>query len=95
MNVLFNLKLSVLCADPPGPIENSQICHMKNGVPTLLVNSDHAQVSDAMWMMLKATYGGGPEVVIRPAAAANSRPDEGNEFSPISVGGRSESTSDK
>ena len=71
--------------DPPGPIDNAKICQVKNGASSLLVNSDYAQISDGMWMMLKACYGGGPEVLIRPAAvtvassSSSSRLDEGND----------------
>jgi len=72
---------------------------MKNGAPSLLVNSDYAQISDGMWMMLKACYGGGPEVLIRPAAvtvacsSSSSRLDEGNE--PATIASRSDISNEK
>ena len=56
--------------EPPGPIDNSKICQMKNGVLVLIVNSDYAQISESMWALLKDVYGGGPEVLCRPAAAS-------------------------
>jgi DUSP domain len=93
MRIYFN------CSDPPGPVDNSKICQVKNGIPTLLVNSDYAQISSDMWTMLRDTYGGGPEVLIRPAAipmsssSAGIRSEDGTEAVTVSV--KSEIISEK
>ena len=61
--------LMAMCAEPPGPIDNKRICQMKSGVPTVITNSDYAQISEDMWKLLYGIYGGGPEVLLKPAAA--------------------------
>jgi len=43
---------------------------MKAGVPTVIANSDYAQISEDMWHLLHGIYGGGPELLLKPAAAA-------------------------
>jgi len=58
----------LLFAEPPGPIDNKRICQMKNGVPTVIANSDYAQISEDMWQLLYGIYGGGPELLLKPAA---------------------------
>jgi hypothetical protein len=88
-----------MCLEPPGPVDNSKICQVKSGIPTLLANSDYAQISGDMWTMLKDTYGGGPEVLFRPAAISVSssgtviRLDDGNEAATVS--GKPEITAEK
>ena len=58
---------SVLWTEPPGLIDNKRICQMKNGVPTIITNSDYAQISEDMWQLLNGIYGGGPELLLKPA----------------------------
>jgi len=58
----------MLHAEPPGPIDNKRICQMKNSVPTVITNSDYAQISEDMWRLLYDIYGGGPELLLKPAA---------------------------
>ena len=41
---------------------------MKTGVPTIIANSDYAQISEDMWQLLYGIYGGGPELLLKPAA---------------------------
>ena len=57
-----------LFAEPPGAIDNKRICQMKSGVPTVIANSDYAQISEDMWKLLYGIYGGGPELLLKPAA---------------------------
>ena len=58
----------LLFAEPPGPIDNKRICQMKSGVLTVIANSDYAQISEDMWQLLYCIYGGGPELLLKPAA---------------------------
>jgi len=62
------MSIFMLDAEPPGPIDNKRICQMKNGVPTVIANSDYAQISEDMWCLLHDIYGGGPELLLKPAA---------------------------
>jgi ubiquitin carboxyl-terminal hydrolase 20/33 len=55
--------------EPPGPIDNSKISQVKNGVPVVIMHSDYVQVSEDMWLLLRDIYGGGPELVLKPASA--------------------------
>ena len=84
-------------SDPPGPVDNSKICQVKNGIPSLLMNSDYAQMSDVMWTLLRDAYGGGPEVLIRPAATpttcSNMRLDDGTETATVAA--KPDSTTEK
>lgn len=61
------------CTDPPGPIDNKRICQIKNGVATVITNSDHAQISEDMWKLLHSIYGGGPELLLKPAAVMSQQ----------------------
>jgi len=58
----------VLFVEPPGPIDNKRICQLKSGVPSVIANSDYAQISEDMWQLLYDIYGGGPELLLKPAA---------------------------
>lgn len=85
------MQVRFIYSEPPGPVDNSKICQVKNGVPTLLVNSDYAQISGDMWTKLRDIYGGGPEVLFRPATVCVSssgtgiRLDDENEVATISA----------
>jgi len=56
------------CTEPPGPINNKLISQSKSGVATIIANSDYAQISENMWRLLHGIYGGGPELLLKPAA---------------------------
>jgi len=62
------MNTDVVVTEPPGPIDNKRICQMKNGVPTVIMNSDYAQISEDMWQLLYSIYGGGPELLLKPGA---------------------------
>ena len=66
MSYIWNC--DTVISEPPGPIDNKRICQMKNGVLTVITNSDYAQISEDMWRLLYGIYGGGPEVLLKPAA---------------------------
>jgi len=34
----------------------------------VITNSDYAQISEDMWQLLHGIYGGGPELLLKPAA---------------------------
>ena len=49
--------------EPPGPIQNNNICNVKaSGQTVLKVGADCASISEEMWTFLHNTYGGGPQV---------------------------------
>ncbi|XP_076320954.1 ubiquitin carboxyl-terminal hydrolase 20-like isoform X2 [Tachypleus tridentatus] len=52
-------------SEPPGPIDNSPICVMRNNQPTLKAGSDYGSLSEEMWRFLLSTYGGGPEIILQ------------------------------
>ncbi|KAK3927831.1 Ubiquitin carboxyl-terminal hydrolase 20 [Frankliniella fusca] len=59
--------------EPPGPIDNSPIIYTnsKTGQIHLKQGSDYAQLSEEMWEFFHSTYGGGPELVLRPTVQRN------------------------
>jgi len=87
------LKLAVemvLHAEPPGPIDNKRICQTKNGVLTVITNSDYAQISEDMWLLLRGIYSGGPELLLKPAAtqsqtSVSRKTDEAADMKPEPV----------
>lgn len=60
--------ITLTCTVPPGPIDNKHISQVKNGVTTVIANSDYAQISQDTWQLLYGIYGGGPELLLKPAA---------------------------
>ena len=80
----------MLHAEPPGPIDNKRVCQIKNGVPTIVTNSDYAQISEDMWRLLHDIYGGGPELLLKPAAVQSQpvvsrKTDEASDVKPDAV----------
>ncbi|XP_076360127.1 LOW QUALITY PROTEIN: ubiquitin carboxyl-terminal hydrolase 20-like [Tachypleus tridentatus] len=51
--------------EPPGPIDNSPICVMRNNQPTLKSGSDYGSLSEEMWRFLYDIYGGGPDIILQ------------------------------
>ena len=60
-------------AEPPGPIDNSQIITNVNGQKTLKRDANYGQVSQELWNFFKSVYGGGPELVIKQSQRVTSR----------------------
>ncbi|KAJ1526918.1 hypothetical protein ONE63_008467 [Megalurothrips usitatus] len=60
--------------EPPGPIDNTPIIYTnsKTGQVHLKQGSDYAQLSEEMWEFFHSTYGGGPELVLRPTVQRSS-----------------------
>ncbi|KFM63705.1 Ubiquitin carboxyl-terminal hydrolase 20, partial [Stegodyphus mimosarum] len=54
--------------DPPGPIDNSSICCMKNNQAVLKYGSHYCAISKEMYVYLKGIYGGGPDVAVQANA---------------------------
>ncbi|XP_035230177.1 ubiquitin carboxyl-terminal hydrolase 20-like, partial [Stegodyphus dumicola] len=54
--------------DPPGPIDNSSICCVKNNQAVLKYGSDYCSISEKMYAYLKGIYGGGPDVAVQSNA---------------------------
>lgn len=55
--------------NPPGPIDNSKISVVKSGIPVLLMNSDHGQMSEDIWNFFHGVYGGGPELLLKQSGS--------------------------
>ncbi|XP_052120000.1 ubiquitin carboxyl-terminal hydrolase 20 isoform X2 [Frankliniella occidentalis] len=88
--------------EPPGPIDNTPIIYTnsKTGQIHLKQGSDYAQLSEEMWEFFHGTYGGGPELVLRPTlqkstsnAPANRSGSRGSENLPNDYSIKSQSTS--
>ncbi|XP_052228365.1 ubiquitin carboxyl-terminal hydrolase 20-like isoform X1 [Dreissena polymorpha] len=58
---------------PPGPIDNKRISIVKNGQVVVRPNSDHGQLSGAMWQYLFGIYGGGPELIVKQVTPPTMR----------------------
>nr|CAD7441197.1 unnamed protein product [Timema bartmani] len=54
--------------EPPGAIDNCSIITSKNGQMVLKMGSDYAQLSEELWHFFHGVYGGGPELMLRPAS---------------------------
>lgn len=78
----FSILYHFFPTDPPGPIDNSMICMIKNKVAFVRPHSDYGQVSDEAWQFLYNRYGGGPVLLLYPAAPTPN-PDRGE--SPVAA----------
>lgn len=57
--------------DPPGPIDNNNICYMKGNQGILKLGSDYGSLSEEMWIFLHNIYGGGPDVFLQNVSCVN------------------------